>query len=94
MQEDTMTTKKTDAAEPLKAAAEATTATVKTFTQLGADTYGKVLAEMEKGVSRSHDEAQRLWDESLKLGEMSMKASQDLTKAMFDNAKRFQSLLG
>lgn len=89
-----MSEKTTETASSTKKAIEETTYVVKTFTQLGAETMGKILTEAEKGMARAYEESDRMFHESVKLGEAQLKASQDLVEAMMDGARRLQKVWG
>jgi hypothetical protein len=87
-----MTKKDTTAAEStVNAAAEQAVQTVKTFTQIGADTFAKVIAESEKHVARSFEETERLMGEANKMVELQMQAARDLNGAWMDAAKKMQN---
>ena len=87
-----MTAKKDTTAEnPVNAAAEQATATMKTFSQIGADTFAKVIAEGEKQVARTFEESERMLGESNKIVGLQMQAMRDMNSAMMDVAKRMQN---
>lgn len=86
-----MTKKDSTTESTVNAAAEQAAQTVKTFTQIGADTFAKVIAESEKQVARSFEESERLMAESNKIVGLQMQAARDLNSAWMDAAKRMQS---
>ena len=75
----------------MNAAAEQAAQTVKTFTQIGADTFAKVIAESEKHVARTFDESERMMGEANKLMDLQLQAARDMNNAWMDAAKRMQS---
>lgn len=86
-----MTKKDSTTDTAVNAAAEQAAQTAKTFTQIGADTLAKVIAESEKQVARSFEESERLMAESNKIVGLQMQAARDLNSAWMDAAKRMQS---
>ena len=72
---------------------EVASATVKTFTQLYAESCEKVLAETEKSMGRAFSELDRVYGESSKIADAQLKVQKDLLQASLESAKKMTSIL-